>query len=113
MKLKSKFNLIIDVLMFLFLLPVFFGRGHFHEVFGWITGCLFIIHILLHWVQIKCLLSAWFPKKSIQILITTIFIVVSVIAVFLTMQKTKEYQAHKRERFQGNNFQIENTVESP
>ncbi len=48
-----KRNLYIDCLMFLILCGIFTVRGEMHEFFGTFLGILVIVHIILHWKQLK------------------------------------------------------------
>lgn len=55
MKNKAKINVVLDLLMFMVMLAIFCIKGEIHETLAYTIGSLLILHIALHWQQIKVL----------------------------------------------------------
>lgn len=55
MKNKGKTNVIIDIVLFLFMLAIFCIKGQFHEFFAYTMGILLILHLVFHWKQFQVL----------------------------------------------------------
>ncbi|MGE5390020.1 MAG: hypothetical protein ACM3PE_03040 [Deltaproteobacteria bacterium] len=83
MKNKGKINLVLDLVMFLGMLGLFFVKGEFHETLAYTLGGLLILHIVLHWQQIKVMYRQLLPETSHQVLGGAV--VVALIAAILTM----------------------------
>ena len=83
MKNKGKFNLILDFTMFLFILAIFCVKGEIHETLAYTLGGLLILHIVLHWKQIKVLYRQLIPQSRYQYLFG--FLAVAAIVAVLTM----------------------------
>ncbi len=97
MKLKSKWNFVVDALMFIFLIPVFIGRGHLHQILGCAAGALFITHILLHLNQIDGLFCAWFKKKSSRRNAVVIFCVFTIAITFVSIKMASVYEMKQKQ----------------
>ncbi len=83
MKNKGKINIVLDFIMFLAMLGLFFVKGEFHETLAYTVGSLIILHIILHWQQIKALFRQLLPSTSQQVM-GIILIIVLVVGI-LTM----------------------------
>jgi len=83
MKSRGKINLVLDFLMFLIILAVFFVKGEFHETLAYTLGAMLILHLVLHWSQIKALYFQLIPQKKYQYLCGAL--AVAAIAAILTM----------------------------
>lgn len=55
MKNKGKINVVLDMLMFAVMLAIFCVKGEIHEALAYTIGSMLILHIVLHWPQIKAL----------------------------------------------------------
>ncbi|MCK5847731.1 MAG: hypothetical protein KAH01_00870 [Caldisericia bacterium] len=96
MKTKSKWNLIVDTSMFIFLVPVFFGKGYLHQIFACVVGLLFITHILLHLKQINALFCAWIKNKSTRTVILVIFCVFTIALSFLSIKLSQRFEQRQK-----------------
>ena len=74
---------ILDILMFLVMLALFFMKGDLHETLAYTIGGLVILHIVLHWQQFKVMYCRLIPEARYQRLVA-IFTGVLVVAI-LTM----------------------------
>jgi len=68
MKNRGKINLVLDFIIFLCMLGLFFVKGEFHESLAYTVGSLLIAHIVLHWQQIKVMYRQLLPKSSHRVL---------------------------------------------
>lgn len=83
MKNRGKTNLILDFLMFLAMLAIFCVKGETHETLAYTVGGLIILHIVLHWKQIKVLYRQLIPQTRYQYLAG--LVAAAAIAAVLTM----------------------------
>ncbi|HPT69077.1 MAG TPA: hypothetical protein PKW50_02950 [Syntrophomonas sp.] len=83
MKNNGKINLVLDFVMFLFILAIFFVKGEFHEALAYILGAMLILHLVLHWKQIKVLYCQLIPQQKYRYLAG--IVAVASIAAILTM----------------------------
>jgi hypothetical protein len=101
MKLKSKWNLIIDLILFIILIPIFVSRGNLHELFGYLFGILTLTHVILHWKQIYSLIKICFPKPALRQIIVSTFCIICLITLFLSMNQSG--RNHKERGFTNRN----------
>jgi len=66
MKNRNKTNLILDFLMFLTMLAIFCVKGEIHEALAYTIGALVVVHLVLHWKQIKVMFKQLIPQTSYQ-----------------------------------------------
>ncbi|WP_157048990.1 hypothetical protein [Syntrophomonas palmitatica] len=85
MKNKGKFNIILDFLMFLVMLGLFFVKGEYHETLAYTVGGLIVLHIILHWPQIKALYRQLLPSTTQQILGIILIVVLAVGIITMPM----------------------------
>lgn len=83
MKNKGKINLILDLLMFLVMLAIFFVKGEFHETLAYTIGALLILHIVLHWKQFMAMYRKCIPESNIRNLVS--FLIAAAIIAIVTM----------------------------
>lgn len=83
MKNRGKFNLVVDFTMFLFILAIFSVKGGIHEALAYTLGGLLILHIVLHWKQIKVLYRQLIPQSRYQYLFG--FLAAAAVVAVLTM----------------------------
>lgn len=83
MKNKGKINIVLDLVMLLVMMGLFFVKGESHETLAYSLGGLLILHIVLHWKQIKAMYRQLLPKTSHQIVGGAV--IVALIAAVLTM----------------------------
>ncbi|NLW90845.1 MAG: hypothetical protein GXY34_04520 [Syntrophomonadaceae bacterium] len=96
MKNKGKINLVLDFVMFLAMLGLFFIKGESHETLAYSLGGLLILHIVLHWQQIKVMYRQLLPETSHRVVGGAVMAVL--IAAILTMPM---YLPAARERNHG------------
>ncbi len=68
MRNNGKINIVLDFMMLLTMLAIFFVKGEFHEMLAYTLGAMLIAHIVLHWKQIKVLLRQLIPQRKYQYL---------------------------------------------
>jgi hypothetical protein len=83
MKNRGKINLVFDFIMLLTILALFIIKGQFHETLAYTLGAMVILHIALHWKQIKALFLQLVPQKKYRYI--TGFLAVAAVASILTM----------------------------
>jgi len=66
MKLKSATNLLIDLILFVLIIPVMLTRHQIHEIAGYSFGILVLIHLLLHAKQLFALVKTWLPDLNVR-----------------------------------------------
>ncbi len=76
-------NIILDIVMFLVMLAIYFIKGDLHETLAYTIGGLLILHIVLHWQQFQVMYRRLIPEVRYQQLVA-IFTGVLVV-VILTM----------------------------
>lgn len=69
---KKDLNTILDIIIFLLMLCLFFMKGGLHETLAYTLGILIIVHIALHWKQFKALYAQLIPGSANQILTAVI-----------------------------------------
>lgn len=83
MKNRNKTNLILDFLMFLTMLAIFCVKGEIHEILAYTIGGLVVLHLVLHWKQMKVMFKQLIPQTNYQYLAG--ILAVAAIAAVLTM----------------------------
>ena len=83
MKNRGKVNLILNLIMFITMLTLFCVKGEIHETLAYTLGGLLILHIVLHWKQIKVLYRQLIPQIRYQYLVG--FLAAAAIVAVLTM----------------------------
>ncbi|MBP1761164.1 MAG: hypothetical protein H6Q64_706 [Firmicutes bacterium] len=83
MKSRGKINLILDFVMFLIILAIFFVKGEFHEALAYTLGAMLIFHLVLHWKQVKVLFNQLIPQRKYQYLCGAL--AVAAVVAILTM----------------------------
>jgi protein-S-isoprenylcysteine O-methyltransferase Ste14 len=66
MKLKSVMNLLVDLILFVLIIPVMLTRHQIHEIAGYTFGILILVHLLLHAKQLFALVKTWLPDVKIR-----------------------------------------------
>lgn len=95
MKNRGKINLILDLLMFLLMLAIFFVKGEFHETLAYTMGGLLILHIGLHWQQFTVMFRKFIPEMKVRYLVITL-LAAAVVAI-LTMPLYLNLEGEGRE----------------
>lgn len=54
------------------------GWAVIHLYLGYFLFALLFLHIVLHWKQIKVIFSKWIPSSAARLLITIIFVILSI-----------------------------------
>jgi len=88
LKNKGKINIVLDFLMLLVMLAIFCVKGEFHEALAYTLGGMLILHIVLHWQQIKALYRQLLPEVGYQrlgaVLIGILVITILTMPLYLT-----------------------------
>ncbi|MGE5404269.1 MAG: hypothetical protein ACM3PP_04960 [Candidatus Saccharibacteria bacterium] len=66
---KAKVNTVLDILLFIVLLGIYFVKGGMHETLGYTLGALMVLHVALHWKQFKAMYRHLIPKPGYQKLV--------------------------------------------
>ncbi|MGE5396781.1 MAG: hypothetical protein ACM3MK_04515 [Chitinophagales bacterium] len=66
---KTKVNTVIDLILFVIILSIFFMKGEFHEALAYTLGTLVIVHIVLHWKQFTAMFRNLIPDKTPRVLV--------------------------------------------
>jgi len=106
MKIKSQFNLFIDLIMFVILIPIFISRGNIHEVFGYLFGLLTLIHLVLHWKHIYGLIKVRFPVPKIRQFAVSVICIICIVTTFWSIG-----QSGKNHRERGLNNRVNSGFE--
>jgi len=61
---RGKINIVLDFIMLLVILGLFFVKGEIHETLAYTLGGMLILHIVLHWQMIKVLYRQLLPEPS-------------------------------------------------
>jgi len=87
MKNRGKINIVLDFIIFLGMLGLFFVKGESHETLAYTVGSLLIVHIVLHWQQIKALYRQLLPESSQRVaggvVITALIIAILTLPMYL------------------------------
>lgn len=75
-------NVILDLLMFLSMLSLFFSKGEAHEVLAFATGILTLVHLVWHWKQFKAMYCLLIPQTIYRYVVGTL--TAAVLAAVLT-----------------------------
>ncbi|MEA1961125.1 MAG: DUF4405 domain-containing protein [Bacillota bacterium] len=57
------------------------GWSVIHLYLGYFLLALLVLHIVLHWKQIKAIYSKWIPDSGTRLVITILFVIISVLLV--------------------------------
>ena len=63
MKIKSTVNLLVDLILFVLIIPTMLTRHQIHEIAGYSFGLFILIHLLLHGKQIFAMMKTWLPNS--------------------------------------------------
>ena len=88
MKIKSQFNLFVDLIMFIILIPIFISRGNTHEVFGYLFGLLTLIHLVLHLKHIYALIKIRFPVSKIRQIAVSAICIICIVVTFWSINQS-------------------------
>lgn len=66
---KTKTNTIVDMLIFILMLSLFFSKGDMHETTAYILGGCIILHMVMHWDQFKAMYRKLIPDLKFQVVI--------------------------------------------
>lgn len=80
---RAKINTILDIILLLVLIPIFFIKGSIHHTLAYILAGMVALHIILHWRQfmamycklIPSLWYRWAVSAVLVILIAAAFII--------------------------------------
>jgi hypothetical protein len=96
MKIKSQFNLYVDLILFIILIPIFIARGSAHEVFGYLFGLFTLTHLILHWKQIYALIKIYIPVPRIRQVIVSVFCVFCIVISIWSINQGGKRHNEKR-----------------
>lgn len=89
---KKDVNTVLDIVIFLLMLALFFMKGDLHETLAYTLGVLIIAHIVLHWKQFKGLYTQLIPGATYQILTAAVIsvLVVGILTAPLYLSGARE-----------------------
>lgn len=73
-KTRNKVNIVLDMIMVLIILPIFMVKGAYHETLGYTLGAVVILHIILHWNQIKVMFRQLVPEPKARVVGVVMFV---------------------------------------
>ncbi len=73
MKIKSTVNLLVDIILFILIIPTMLTRHQIHEIAGYSFGLFILIHLLLHGKQIFAMMKTWLPNIKVRQAFVSVF----------------------------------------
>lgn len=80
---KTKVNTVVDMLIFILMLSLFFSSGKVHETTAYILGGCIVFHIAMHWAQFKVMYRKLLPDLKAQVVIGILVAVLAVASIVL------------------------------